>query len=416
MTNKWYTYDQIMQTVFTPDFFQGNRQRLRELFTGTAPIVLTANGLQQMSTDATYPFKQDSNFWYLTGIDEPNFVLVMDKNKEYIIAPELSHYQEVFDGGLDVEQIQNTTGVDVILSGKDGWKQLESRLKRVKHVATIAAPPAFVQTYGMYTSPARATLIKRVKKINPSAEMLDLSQHMQRMRMVKQPIEIQTIQAAVDATAAAVEYVETKYRAGKYTHEFEVQLDLDRQFWKHGADKHSFDPIVAGGERGLTLHIADKVALDPAKQLLVDVGAEFEHYAADISRTWSMTPSKRFDTVHQAVMDVADYAISLLKPGTILKEYEKQIEQLMGEKLRELGLIKSIGHDTVRQYFPHATSHFLGIDVHDLGDYGRPLEAGVVLTVEPGIYIPEEGIGIRIEDDVLITVDGCQNLSAKLKR
>lgn len=405
-----------MDSVFTPDFFRGNRQRLRELFTGTAPIVLTANGLQQKSTDATYPFKQDSNFWYLTGIDEPNFVLVIDKNKEYIIAPELSHYQEIFDGGVDAEVIRSTTGIDIVLPAKDGWRQLESRLKRVKHVATIAAPPAFVQTYGMYTSPARATLIRRLKQLNPNMEMLDLSQHLQRLRMVKQPIEVQAIQAAVDATAGALEYVETKYRAGKYSHEFEVQLDLDKQFWKHGSSRHSFDPIVAGGDRGLTLHVADKVELDPAKQLLVDVGAEFDHYAADISRTWAVETSKRFDSVHQAVMDVADYAMSLLKPGILLKEYEKLVESLMGEKLRELGLIKSIEHDAVRRYFPHATSHFLGLDVHDVGDYARPLEAGVVLTVEPGIYIAEEGIGIRIEDDVLITADGCQNLSAKLKR
>jgi Xaa-Pro aminopeptidase len=116
------------------------------------------------------------------------------------------------------------------------------------------------------------------------------------------------------------------------------------------------------------------------------------------------------------VQEVADYAMSLLKPGVLLREYEKQVAECMGEKLQALGLITSLDQDAVRKYFPHATSHFLGLDVHDVGDYDQPLAAGVVITVEPGIYIPEEGIGVRIEDDVLITKTGCKNLSKKLPR
>jgi Xaa-Pro aminopeptidase len=405
-----------MNSSFTPDFFQGNRQRLRELFTGTAPIVLTGNGLLQRSTSETHPFKQDGNFWYLTGIDEPNVILVMDKNKEYIIAPELSHYQEVFDGSLSAEQITARSGIATVLSGKAGWALLETRLKKVKHVATISAPAAFVETYGMYTNPARAKLIRTLKKSNPNLELLDLSQHLQRMRMVKQPVEIDAISQAIKATIGGLKYVEKKFRNGQYAHEFDVKLDLDRQFWKKGAPGHSFDPVVASGERGLIMHVADKAELDPKKQLLLDVGAEYQHYAADISRTWMVEPTKRFETVYAAVLEVADFAMNLLKPGVVLKDYEKQIEDFMGEKLRELGLIKIIEHDSVRHYFPHATSHFLGIDVHDVGDYGHPIEAGVVMTVEPGIYIPEEGIGVRIEDDILITADGFRNLSAKLAR
>lgn len=405
-----------MKSDFTPDFFKGNRDKLRGLFTGTAPIVITANGLLQRSTSEAYNFRQDGNFWYLTGLDEPNLILIIDKNKEYIIAPELSHYQEVFDGAMTAMELVARSGVENILNGKDGWKFLGARLKRVKHVATIAAPPAFVDTYGMFTSPARAQLIRLLKKHNDQLEFLDLSQHLQRMRMVKQEAELDMINHAIDATIYGVETVHKKYLNGGYEHEFDVKLDLDKAFWKKGAQLHSFNPIVASGERGLTLHIADSQPLDPNKQLQVDVGAEYNHYAADISRAWMREPSKRFLAVRDTVGDVSDYAMSLLKPGTIIRDYEKQVETYMGEKLRELGLIKTIEHDTVRHYFPHATSHFLGIDVHDVGDYDHPIEAGVVLTVEPGIYIPEEGIGVRIEDDVLITADGCINLSAKLAR
>ncbi len=405
-----------MKLEFNAAFFRGNREKLKELFTGTAPVVLTANGLLQRSSSMTYPFTQDSNFWYLTGVSEPGVTLVLDKNKEYLILPELSGYQEVFDGGIDPQEIADNSGVDTVMSYKDGWNQLETRLKRVKHVATLAAPPTFVDVYGMYTNPARAALIERLKSINHNLELLDLSQHMQRMRMLKQPIEIEAIINAVNATIAGVKYVETKFNKAGYKHEKDIEHDLTRQFWKKGAPAHSFEPIISSGARGLVLHQTEKAAVEADKQLLVDVGAEFEHYAADISRTWMRQPSKRFIAVHSAVCEVADYAMSLLKPGIVLSKYEKQVESFMGEKLRELGLIKVINHDNVRQYFSHATSHFLGIDVHDLGDYNMPLTAGVVITVEPGIYIREEEIAVRIEDDILITDDGCINLSKALAR
>src|SRR3989344_1628390 len=241
-----------MKLEFTAEFFRGNREKLRELFAGTAPIVLAANGLLQCSTSSTYPFVQDGNFWYLTGIDEPNLILVLDKNKEYIILPELSHYQEVFDGSSTPEELARLSGIETILSSKDGWRQLNTRLKRVKHIATIAAPAAFVATYGMYTNPARADIIKKIKNSNPAVELLDLSQHLQRMRMVKQPIEVDMISRAISATIAGIEFVEKKYRKKQYAHEFDVELDLSRQFWKQGAQKQSFEPIIASGERGLT--------------------------------------------------------------------------------------------------------------------------------------------------------------------
>lgn len=120
--------------------------------------------------------------------------------------------------------------------------------------------------------------------------------------------------------------------------------------------------------------------------------------------------------MYDAVLDVQEFAFGLLKPGALMRENELQIEQYMGEKLRELGLLKTIEHDELRKFYPHATSHFLGLNVHDIGDYSRPLEPGMVLTVEPGIYIAEERIGIRIEDDVLITAEGYEVLTARLPR
>jgi Xaa-Pro aminopeptidase len=159
-------------------------------------------------------------------------------------------------------------------------------------------------------------------------------------------------------------------------------------------------------------HTNNDGALTKGDFVVIDVGAEWNHYSADITRTVCLgEPTRRQETVYNAVDAVQKFAFSLIKPGLNFREYEMKIAEFMGEKLRELGLIKTISDENVRKYFPHATSHFLGLDTHDAGDYERPLEAGAVITVEPGIYIPEEGIGVRIEDDVLVTSAGIEILS-----
>ncbi len=408
-----------MSDVFGSEFFAGNRERLRQLFTGTAPIVVTANGLLQQATSEPYRFNQDGSFWYLTGIDEPDLVLVMDKGKEYLIVPGREASREAFDGALEFEALGRRSGIATILGEKEGWKQLESRVKKVRHVATLAANPPYIEGLGMYANPARAALIKRLKDMNSEVELLDLRQHVSRMRMVKQPLELEALQVAIDTTIATLKEVTRPLQLAKYAYEYEVEADISRGFRRRGADGHSFWPIVAGGGRACVLHnMHNNAPLASDELLTIDVGAQSHHYSADITRTVSLNdkPSRRQQAVHMAVQEAQDYAYSLLKPGVIIPEYEKQMEQFLGEKLRELGLIKSIEHDLVRRYFPHATSHFLGIDVHDSGDYEHPLEAGVVLTVEPGIYIPEEELGVRIEDDVLITETGCEILSSKLPR
>lgn len=407
--------------MFTSDFFAGNRERLRQLFTGTAPIVITAQGLLQRGSDEAYPFQQDANFWYLTGINHPDVVLVMDKGKEYLIVPNLSETKAVFDGELDPLELTRISGISTILSAKDGWKQLEARVKRVNHVATLAAPQGYIELWGMYTNPARATLTKRLKQINESVELLDLRQHLSRMRMIKQPVEIEAIQRAIDITIDTLKDVTKVSKLGKFAYEYELEAAITAGFRTRGANGlngHAFSPIVASGKRACTLHnVGNEGELASSELIVLDVGADFSQYSADITRTViSGEPSKRQEAVFNAVLDVQNYAMGLLKPGVYPHHYEQQVVAYMGEKLRELGLIKVITEETVRTYFPHATSHFLGINTHDAGDYERLLEPGIVMTVEPGIYIPEEGIGVRIEDDVLVTVTGIQNLSEKLPR
>jgi Xaa-Pro aminopeptidase len=405
--------------MFTSDFFIGNRTRLRQLFTGTAPIVITAHGALQMGADEAYPFHQDRSFFYLTGINEAGVILVMDKGKEYLIVPQREAVMEKFDGAIIPEELSRISGIQTIYDQKEGWKHLTSRLKKVRHVATLGASPRFIDFLGLYTNPSRADLIQRMKEITPGIEILDLRTHLSRMRMVKQDVERAAIQSAIDVTLATIKEITRPKQLSKYAYEYEIEADLSRGFRRQGTMGHAFPPIVASGERACMLHYnKNSEALTTGDLLILDVGAEADFYAADIARTVVLggKPTRRQQAVHQAVKDAQDHAYSLLKPGVVMRQYEKQMEEFMGEKLRELGLLKTITPEGVRHYFPHATSHFLGLDTHDAGDYEVPLEPGVILTVEPGIYIPDESLGVRIEDNILITETGNENLSAALSR
>lgn len=399
---------------FRPEFFVNNRAKLRTLFSGTAPIVITANGLLQRSADTEYPFRQDSNFWYLTGINEPDVILVIDKSREYLIVPERGQERSIFDGAIDKTRLSAVSGITTVFGSKDGWKRLGTRLKRAKHVATLTPLPAYLEERGLYINPARARLIDRINSIN-KVELIDLRPQLASLRMLKTAEELIAIKRAVMVTTKAMQKV--KKTLNKLSFEYEAEAILTREFRRQNLG-HAYQPIVASGPSACTLHyINNSAAINPKDLLLIDVGAEVQNYAADLTRTYAINePSKRQKAVHQAVCEVQDFAFSLLKPGVLIKAYEKQVEHFMGEKLRELGLIKTITRDSVRKFSPHAASHFLGLDVHDSANYKRPLEAGMALTVEPGIYIPKEGIGVRIEDNVLITQDGLVILSKSLPR
>lgn len=407
-----------MNDLFSAAFFAGNRARLRELHADTSLIVLTANGLLQRGSDEAFPFHQDRSFWYFTGVDEPDVLLVMDGNEEYLIVPEREIVREAFDGAVDVKATARISGIETILGSEEGWRRLEMRLKKVPHVATLAANPPYLDMWGMYTNPARATLVRRLEQAHSGIEIVDVRMQVARMRMVKQPVELTAVQRAIDITIDTMEEILQPKQLATYAHEYEIEADLSRGFRRRGGSGHAFTPIIASGKRACTLHnVTNNGALGPGELLTLDVGADFAHYSADITRTAARgTPTSRQKAVHVAVQEAVDFAVSLLKPGVRLHDYEEQMEHFIGEKLHELHLIKSITREHVRRFFPHATSHFLGLDTHDAGDYDQLLEPGVILTVEPGIYIPAEGIGVRIEENVVITPKGPKVLTKRLPR
>jgi len=402
-----------MNTFFTADFFSTNRARLQALIQDTVPIVIAANGVLQANADNTFPFRQDSSFWYLTGLDLADYTLVITSAETYLIAPSYDSIKDVFDGTTDLQTISATSGISTVLSTKEGWARLRSDLNATKRVATLEPAPTYIASFGLYTNPARARLVRQMKRACTGLMVRNIRPELAKLRVVKQAPEIAAIQKAVDITCATLNEVQHR----TYDYEYEIEADITQGFRKQGAGGHAYTPIVAGGLNSCTLHyLQNDDQLRAGELLLADVGASVQNYAADITRTWSRdTPSDRQRAVFDAVNEALAYGIGLLQPGTTFHDVEQQIRVFVGDKLVKLGLIPVNTPEAVHEWYPHAP-HYLGLDVHDVGDYRQPLEPGMVLTLEPGIYLPAERIGIRLEEDILITPEGCTVLSAACPR
>lgn len=410
----------IKTDFFTSDFFQGNRQKLRKA-AGVFPIVVSANGLMQRNGDTAFPFRQDSNFWYLTGLTIPNAILVIEEHEDYLLIPELDRAQEAFNGAFDRAALQHRSGIQTIESHAAGYARLRQHIRQHPKaaVATCFASPVFSAWHGMYTNPARRQLIAKLKRMQPGLKLVDIRPILLAMRVIKQSAERDAIQQAVDITCSAIDKVRGSETLRSFAYEYDVELALTAHFKHSGSKGHAWTPVIANGKNAATIHAETLTGkMIPQAFTVLDVGAEVALYTADISRTvCAVQPNPRQAAVFSAVQTVQDYALSLLKPGVQIHSYEKQVEQAMGRQLKQLKLITSESDtDQIRRYYPHAASHFLGLDVHDVGDYRAPLQPGMVLTCEPGIYIPEESIGVRLEDDVIIEENGNTVMSATCSR
>ena len=404
--------------MFTADFFAGNRERLAHTCKCDV-VVIAANGSIQKSADTVFPFRQDSNFWYLTGLQVADavFVLHAKTGESFVILPARATHRDQWEGKLELEELSKQSGITQLLDSRNGWAKLSALIASIGKKGTVGSllpASAYISVYGMHINPAKVRFARKLKKMVQAKQLVDIRLNMGRLRQVKQPVEINLIKQAVQATTKSLSLLKEQIKT--MHSERDVDVFLSHQFRVHGGDGHAYDPIVASGKHAATIHYEENNALFNTNQLLLmDVGASVGGYAADISRTYALAPpSQRQKEVFSAVQSVHAYALSLLKTGVIPKEYERDVEERMGKELIKLGLTKSMDRKKIRTYFPHLTSHYLGLDVHDSGDYDLPLAPNTVLTVEPGIYIPEEGIGIRIEDDVLITENGAHNLSQNL--
>ncbi len=401
-------------TFFKAEFFIRNRREFRKKLGSLGLSVIASNGLLQKSLDATFPFRQDSNFWYLTGLNEPSILLVIDGDDEYLVLPEQSEYMRIFDGGMDKESIGKSSGIGEVFDFQEGWNKLQKRLKKVKKVGVLLAPAPYIQQLNMYVNPTKAQLQKQLLESNPKLEFKDIKPLTIGLRSIKQPEELSAIKKATNITMQG--FVDASKAFKSVKSEKELERVLSEQFLRADAE-HAYSPIVASGKNATILHYVINDSNLTEKQLtLIDSGASIDMYSSDITRTLAKSPTERQRKVHESVQNVLSLATEEIKPGITLRDFEKRVKEIMSERLIELGLLNSIDDDRYREYYPHATSHHVGLDVHDPIPSDEVLRPGMVLTVEPGIYIKKESVGVRIEDIVLVNKSGCENLSTKLSR
>jgi Xaa-Pro aminopeptidase len=393
---------------FDTAFFRKNRQRLVHAIPDSL-VLIPANCLLQESADLAYSFRQDSNFWYLTGLQNPDLLLVIDtkKNESVVLVPSRNDYQIEWEGEVLHDEYVAVSGVERVCERAEIVQIVEGAKKRNLHICYLEPLADRVEPYGFYSNPARRLLESELRTLR--VEPKDVRLELARLRQQKQPEEIEAIKEAIRITGESLAVV--KKRLAEFKTEKELERAITAEFYARGADGHAYQPIVASGKNAAVIHYEanPRNHIESDAMLLLDVGAKVQGYAADISRTWAIGHvSDRQKAVFAATIRLQDTAFTLLRSGVIMKEYQETMEHEAAKAIKKLGCVK--------KKYPHGFSHFLGLDVHDAGDYQKPLSAGSIITVEPGLYFPDEAVGVRIEDDVLITPDGIENLSEMIPR
>lgn len=364
-------------------------------------VVIAGNKAVQSVGDGEYPFVQESNLAYLTGIDVPGcYVIFLPTGKQIIVYPDRSAIEVSFEGEHAFPE-----GFELISASRAD--ELLDELSLEYDTAYIVDVNPDGARVVLNDGPLRVA--EKIKETFKATK--DITKTIARARALKEPDELKAMRDAIATTVSAFSLAKDRLNTLEY--EYELEAEFTYGFRRANA-QHAYEPIVASGKNALTLHYNKNNQILPKNGLvLIDIGARVGGYAADITRTYAIgTPTDREVAVHAAVEKAHFAIIDLIKPGVTFETYQNQSDEIMKSALSGLGLLNN--PDDYRKYFPHAVSHGIGIDVHEsLGGHGE-FKAGMVLTVEPGIYIPEEGIGVRIEDDILVTESGNENLSAGL--
>ena len=395
------------------EFFRNNRARIIEITKG-APIIMSAHTEIQKVADEAFPFAQEANFWYLTGIEAANWRVVITDGQTTLISPDVSKISQIFNGSLSAEEAMRISGADKVITRNESSELLKNLAKKHSEIWTIF--PANQIDHEFILNPAIAKNHAQLKKV--FNKIKDLRPALAKLRAIKTKDEIMMMRRAINLTIATFSQVKNELQ--NYVFEYEAQAKFSYEFEKAGA-AHAYDPIVASGKNAVTLHYCqNRAGLDKNLPVLMDVGARYRNYCADITRTYAFGEvSQRAKDVHAAVQNAQKEIINLIKPGSEIKTYLEKSDEIMKKALKSLNLMKN--DSDFRKYYPHSIGHGLGIDVHDpLGELHNPsgapttFQSGMVLTVEPGIYILDEQIGVRIEDDILVKENGVENLSERL--
>ncbi|GGH36473.1 Xaa-Pro aminopeptidase [Mangrovimonas yunxiaonensis] len=386
--------------------------------TPSSLAVFNSNDIYPIGADSTMPFQQDRNIFYLSGIDQEESILLLfpdcpsPKHREILFLTETNDHIAVWEGEkLTKEKAYETSGVKTVYWLQDFNKILKEVMSQCDTV--------YINTNEHYranveTETREARFNKQLKAQFPAHSVKKSNPILQRLRSVKDQLELDLLQQACNITEKGFKRVLDFVKPGVW--EFEIEAEYMHEFLRNRSKGFAYTPIVASGNNANVLHyIENNQQCKAGDLILMDVGAEYANYSSDMSRTIpvSGTFSKRQKDVYNAVNRVKNEATKMLVPGTLWADFHVEVGKLMTSELLGLGLLdkadvqnENPDWPAYKKYFMHGTSHHLGLDTHDYGILTEPMTANMVFTVEPGIYIPDEGFGIRLEDDVVIQESG----------
>ena len=396
-----------------PNLFINNRNLLSAKLEENSIAIFNANDIMPTNSDGTMPFKQNSDLFWLSGVDQEESVLAIVKNnnqvEEILFLKETNEHIAIWEGAkLDKELAQKNSGVEKIY-----WL---NQMDEILNINIEKANKVYLNKniHSRSTSEVETRddmFRKTLTKKHPKKEIVEVAPIMHELRFIKSEIEIELMKHACDITEKGLRRILPIIKPGIM--EYQIEAELMHEFLSNRSAGFAYQPIIGSGVDSCVLHYIDnnKMCKD-GDILLMDFGAEYANYASDLTRTVPVNGrfSERQKNVYNAVHRVMKEATNMLRPGTDHKKMQQEVIKIMEEELISLGLFDK--EDVKRQdpskpmykkYFMHGTSHSLGLDVHDVGDTSTPMQPGMVFTCEPGIYIREEGIGVRLENDVLVT-------------
>ena len=398
------------------------RKKLIEDKNGPCMICIFSGRAPMRSLDEAYPFAVDRNFYYLTGIDRENMILVLRKTYSGAIIETL--YIEPFDEvlakwvGARMRPAEATeiSGIESIRDIGEFHKDLNGSIESNRGLGRYRIDLDLWRYNEDQPDTPAHTLAAKIQDRYPAVKINEIYGDMAALRAIKSNSEIALMKRAQETTKLAIEAMMRYARPDM--NESELEGIFDFALKKQGVRQHAFESIVAGGARATTLHYKENnCTVEDGQLVLIDLGSAEKNYCADISRTFPINGkfTDRQKEIYNAVLEAQNIVISNAKPGLTTRELNQMVIDYYESKLDDLGLRRD--GKGVRDYYYHGVSHLLGLDTHDIcTERERTLKAGTVITVEPGLYIEDEGIGIRIENDILITDEGCIDLSADIPR
>ncbi|MBN2348477.1 MAG: aminopeptidase P N-terminal domain-containing protein [Bacteroidales bacterium] len=408
------------------NLFKKNRKKLAEKLSSSSMAVIHANDEMPRNGDQFFPYRQNSDFFYLTGIEQEKSVLVLcpgiadEKLREILFIRKSNKNLEIWEGHkLDLDEAKEISGVSQVKFLEEMDATLLTMLFEISDIYLNL--PEFAKFKPEIES-RDFRFLNELKNKYPLHSYKRLAPFLKELRLTKEQEEIELIKKACSITGDSFHRILRFVKPGVL--EFEVEAEFTHEFIKQGAVGHAYPPIVASGKNACVLHYVenDKIC-NNGELLLMDFGAEYANYSSDCSRTIPVNGkfTKRQRELYEATLRVFNYAKSLMVPGTTINKFHKEVCKLWEEEHIKLGLYTK--KDVANQdkdnplwfnYYMHGTSHFMGLDVHDVGTKDTEFKPGMILTCEPGIYIPNEQVGIRLENDILITTDGNEDLMANI--